>query len=98
VKPVTAEVQAGTVTLAELSRFVPVKQEPFMGGKPGFIPSLVLCCSVVYPNPMHRGSSALQMNAETQFSHTALGYRLGRFFLDTVRIPSNLKKEIPVND
>ena len=88
----TAEVQAGTVTIAELSRFVPVKQEPFMGGKPGFIPSLVLCCSVVYPNPVHRGSSALQMNAETRFSQTALGYRLGRFFLRYCADPDQFEK------
>ncbi len=76
---------ADTAPLAELSRSVPVKQEPFLCRKPGFIPSSVLCCSVVYPNPMHRGSSALQLNADTQFNQTPRGYRPGCFFLSLGR-------------
>jgi len=92
VKPVTAKVLVGAAILAEQSRAVPVKQEPFLCGKPGFIPSLVLCCSVVYPNPVHRGSSALQMNPDTQFSQTALGHRIGRFLLSYCADPVPFEK------
>ena len=88
----TAKVLVGAAILAEQSRAVPVKQEPFLCGKPGFIPSLVLCCSVVYPNPVHRGSSALQMNPDTQFSQTALGHRIGRFLLSYCADPVPFEK------
>jgi hypothetical protein len=41
---------------------------------------------------VHRGSSALQMNADTQFSQTALGHRLGRFFLSYCAGPVQFEK------
>jgi hypothetical protein len=89
---VTAKVLAGTSTLAGQSCAIPVQHEPFLCGKPGIIPSLVVCCSVVYPNPVHRGSSALQMNADSRFVQTALGHRPDRFFLSYCADPVPFEK------